>query len=389
MNDLKYIATSSAQNGICRLLAQKILFPLSSVLFIMSWSVQAMAVDTPKVVSTQIITDQLVNPWGIALLPNNEFLVTERPGHITRINAAGELVRLSGLPEVVAERQGGVLGLALDPNFASNNLIYVCLVGADSDGKTGSEVYQATLNATSLTKVTAIFKAKPKAKTGFHFGCRVAFDVQQSYFISLGDSYSGMDQTQTLDNHYGKVVRILRDGSPHPENAFLDSAAPEIYSIGHRNVQGLMWHPAQQAMWAHEHGPKGGDELNRLTVGANYGWPTITYGINYNGDIISDKTAAPGLEQPLTYWVPSIAPSGMALYGDDLLVGSLKFRHLRYVKLNGAQALEQTELLTELDGRIRDVVVAADHTIYVITDEPQGRLIAVKLAQAPLNNLSH
>lgn len=331
------------------------------------------------VISQQTIATDLANPWSIALLPNNEFLVTERPGHIARISAAGTVTRLSGLPDVVAERQGGVLGIVLDPNFATNQTLYVCLVGADSEGNTGSEVYKATLATSSLTNVTQIFAAHPKIKSGFHFGCRLAFANDGALFITLGDRNSGKDQTQSLDNHYGKIIRVQSDGSPHPKNAFLDSAVPEVYSIGHRNVQGITLHPKLNVMWAHEHGPKGGDELNTLKAGANYGWPTITYGINYNGDIISDKTESPGLEQPLTYWVPSIAPSGMAFYKDDLLVGSLKFRHLRYLTLQDNQVVRQTELLSDLDARIRDVAVGTDNTVYVVTDEPKGRLIALQL----------
>jgi glucose/arabinose dehydrogenase len=342
----------------------------------LSFSASTMA---QTVISQQTIATDLANPWSIALLPNNEFLVTERPGHIARVSATGTVTRLSGLPNVVAERQGGVLGVVLDPDFTTNRTLYVCLVGADGAGNTGSEVYKATLATSSLTNVTQIFAARPKIKSGFHFGCRLAFANDGALFITLGDRYSKMDQTQSLDNHYGKVIRVLSDGSPHPQNPFLDSAVPEVYSIGHRNVQGIALHPKLNVMWAHEHGPKGGDELNTLKAGANYGWPTITYGINYNGDIISDKTAAPGLEQPLTYWVPSIAPSGMAFYKDDLLVGSLKFRHLRYLTLQDNQVVRQTELLTDLDARIRDVAVAADNTVYVVTDEPKGRLIALQL----------
>ena len=215
--------------------------------------------------------------------------------------------------------------------------------------------------------------------SGFHFGCRLAFTDDKSLFITLGDRGAGKELTQDLDNHYGKVIRVLPDGTPHPENAFLDSKVPEVYSIGHRNVQGIVWHPTEKVMWAHEHGPKGGDELNRLKVGANYGWPTITYGVNYNGTIITDQTEAPGLEQPLTYWVPSIAPSGMAFFNDDILIGSLKFRHLRYLEMEGDNVVKQTELLNELNARIRDVQVSSSNVVYVLTDEPKGRLIAVQL----------
>jgi len=326
-----------------------------------------------------VIASDLASPWSLVLLPSGEFLVTEKPGAIAKITATGQITRLSGLPNVVAERQGGALGITLDPDFALNNTIYVCLVGADNEGRTGSEVYKAQLNGNILTKVTNIFTARPKVHSGFHFGCRLAFDDEKSLFITLGDRGVGKELTQALDNHYGKVIRILSDGSPHPDNAFLASQVPEVYSIGHRNVQGIVWHPDEKIMWAHEHGPKGGDELNRLKVGANYGWPTITYGVNYDGSIITDQTQAPGLEQPLTYWVPSIAPSGMVFFNDDLLIGSLKFRHLRYLTMDGDKVVKQTELLKDINARIRDVQVSASNVVYVLTDEPKGRLIAVQL----------
>ncbi|WP_010180838.1 PQQ-dependent sugar dehydrogenase [Glaciecola sp. HTCC2999] len=349
--------------------------------FVMSFSLMTGSnnVFAQSITAQTVIATDLSSPWSLALLPRGEFLVTEKTGSIAKITATGNVTRLTGLPSVVAERQGGVLGVTLDPDFAQNNKIYVCLVRADDEGKTGSEVYSATLSGNELSDVTNIFTAQPKVNSGFHFGCRLAFTDDKSLFITLGDRGAGKELTQDLDNHYGKVIRVLPDGTPHPENAFLDSKVPEVYSIGHRNVQGIVWHPTEKVMWAHEHGPKGGDELNRLKVGANYGWPTITYGVNYNGTIITDQTEAPGLERPLTYWVPSIAPSGMAFFNDDILIGSLKFRHLRYLEMEGDNVVKQTELLNELNARIRDVQVSSSNVVYVLTDEPKGRLIAVQL----------
>jgi glucose/arabinose dehydrogenase len=331
------------------------------------------------VATTTVITDGLAHPWGVAALPDGQFLVTERPGYITLVTADGKKSRLQNVPDITAERQGGALGLALDPNFASNQTFYACLVTADASGATTSTVFKGRLEGTKFVEPEPIFAAFPHVPTGFHFGCRLAFTDSQSLYVSLGDRGGFKERTQDLTSHFGKVVRITPDGEAHPENPFLESSVPEVFTIGHRNVQGMAVHPKTKQVWTHEHGPKGGDEINPLNKGANYGWPTITYGVNYNGSIITDKTEQEGLEQPLHYWVPSIAPSGMAFYGDDLLVGSLKFRYLNYIDLDAnGNVVKETKLLEDLDARIRDVIVH-EGAIYVLTDEPNGRLVKVTL----------
>ena len=347
------------------------------LILILSLFLSGMAIATPQV-STQMITDGLEHPWGIAALPDGRFLVTERPGYITLIEPNGNKTRLSGVPHITAERQGGALGIALDPDFAQNQTFYACLVVADESGATSSEVHKGQLKGTQWHNVTPIVIAQPKDKSGFHFGCRLAFASDNSLFVGLGDRWVGMDKTQDLDNHYGKVLRVTKNGQPHPQNPYLESSVPEVFSVGHRNVQGLAWHSESAQMWAHEHGPKGGDEINVLQAGTNYGWPTITYGVNYNGTPITDKTAQEGLAQPLHYYVPSIAPSGMAFFKGDLLMGSLKFRYLNYAQLKDGKVVAEYELLKELDARIRDVVVHNER-IFVVTDEVNGRLLEVVL----------
>ena len=223
----------------------------------------------------------------------------------------------------------------------------------------------------------------PVIDNGFHFGCRLVFDAEKSLYITLGDRYKYMKEAQNTDNHFGKVVRINRDGSAVKDNPFTDGNAPEVFSYGHRNIQGVTIHPDTGAVWAMEHGPKGGDEINILENGANYGWPEITYGIDYSGDIISDKTHMDGMKQPWVYWDPSIAPSGLTFYqGDmfkewngDVLVGSLKFTHLRRIHVADGKPGEQFEYLRDNGARIRDVEVGPEGAIYLLTDAPNGKVL--------------
>lgn len=329
------------------------------------------------------LTDGLTNPWGVVQLPNGDFLINERPGTMRRFSSGNLSAPLEGVPEVVAKNQGGLLGLTLDPEFADNNTLYFCYSSPGEGGAT-STVASATLKGNTLENVKTLFDASPRIDTGFHFGCRVAVDPAGDLYISLGDRGSQRYEAQNTDNHFGTVVRIKRDGSVPSDNPFMSGKAPEIFSYGHRNVQGMTIHPETGAVWTHEHGPKGGDEVNRLTKAANYGWPTITYGVNYNGTEVSDISEKDGMEQPFMYWDPSIAPSGMAFYkGDkfsawqgDLLVGSLKFDHLRRVELNDkGEVIAEHEMLRDRGERIRDVIVGNDGFIYLVTDEPNGKLL--------------
>jgi glucose/arabinose dehydrogenase len=329
------------------------------------------------------VASGLNHPWGIAFLPDGSALITERKGGLRHMKADGELsAPITGLPAAVDRGQGGMLGLAIHPNFAENQEVYVCLSVA-GEGGTSSEVHKGTLNDGALTNVTRVFEALPKVDTGFHFGCRVTFDQAGHVYISLGDRGSFKEASQETDAHFGKVVRITQDGQPVADNPFIDGPAPEVYTYGHRNVQGMTMHPETGAIWTHEHGPKGGDEINILSKGDNYGWPSITYGVNYNGSIITDKTEMDGMEQPLTYWDPSIAPSGMMFYTaemfpewqGDLFIGSLKFRYLKHLEMDGDKIVSQNNLLEGLDYRIRDVAQGPDGSIYVITDAADGKVL--------------
>lgn len=334
------------------------------------------------------LAEGLANPWGMTFLPDGNMLITERAGDIRRYSFDQGLGKpLTNVPKVDAVNQGGMLDVVLDPEFADNQTIYFCYAKAGDKGRS-SAVSKATLKNDSLSNVETIFVAEPLVDNGFHFGCRLAFDSEQHLYVSLGDRNKYMDEAQNTDNHFGKVVRINKDGSVPESNPFVDGNAPEIFTYGHRNVQGLTVHPQTGEIWAMEHGPRGGDEVNVLNKGNNYGWPVITHGIDYDGSVISDKTHQEGMEQPWVYWDPSIAPSGMAFYtGEafkdwegDLLVGSLKFTHLRRIDIEDGKPGEQHEYLRDNSARIRDVEVGPDGFIYLLTDAPDGKLLQLSPA---------
>lgn len=337
-------------------------------------------------VTVNELASGLDHPWGMTFLPTGEVLITERSGQMRAFQfGSGLSAPLKGVPKVVANNQGGLLDVIADPDFTSNQTIYFCY-SRPTEGGSSSSVASATYTAGELKNVKDIFIADSVVDNGFHFGCRLAFDTENDLYVALGDRYKYMKEAQNTDNHFGKIVRIEKDGSVPKDNPFTDGKAPEVYSYGHRNIQGLTVHPDTGEVWAMEHGPKGGDEINLIEAGNNYGWPVITYGIDYNGDIISDKTHQEGMEQPVLYWNPSIAPSGMTFYkGDvfkawqgDLLVGALKFRHLRRISFNDKGEPEaQTEYLKDRNERIRDVEVGPNGFIYVLTDEDNGKLLQV------------
>jgi glucose/arabinose dehydrogenase len=339
---------------------------------------------------TATLAEGLDHPWGMAFLPDGGLLITERSGQL-RLFEDGKLAAapISGVPEVVARGQGGLLDVALHPAFAENRLVYLSYAGS-GEGGAGTEVARARFDGEKLENLEVIFRASPKTSGGAHFGSRLVFDGAGHLFVSLGDRRSHMKEAQKLSSHIGTIVRLNDDGSVPADNPFVgqQEALPEIYSYGHRNVQGMTLHPETGAVWAHEHGPRGGDELNLLKPGANYGWPAITYGIDYSGAIISEKTAAAGMEQPVVYWVPSIAPSGMDFYqGElfpewrgDLFLGALAHRHLRRLEMAGDRVVAQEELLGSLGERIRDVKAGPDGYIYVLTDAANGRLLRLEPA---------
>lgn len=338
----------------------------------------------------ETLAEGLQNPWGLAFLPDGGILITERAGRLRLFkDGALQAEPVAGVPEVSARGQGGLLDVALHPDFADNGLVYLSYAGSGDDGA-GTEVARARFDGAALDGLEVIFRASPKTPGTAHYGGRLAFAPDGTLYVTLGDRRSYMAEAQNLGTHLGSILRLNDDGSVPEDNPFIgrDGALPEIFSYGHRNVQGLAVHPESGALWAHEHGPRGGDEVNILVPGANYGWPAVTYGIDYSGAIISEKSEAEGMEPPVIYWVPSIAPSGMAFYqGEvfpewqgDLFVGALAGRHLRRLELDGDKVTGQEELLADLGERIRDVRSGADGRLYLLTDSTEGRLLRLSPA---------
>ena len=349
----------------------------------------------------ETVATGLQNPWGLAFLPDGRFLVTERPGRLRVVDADGKLgAPLGGLPKIAAAGQGGLLDVLLDADFARNRQLYLCFSEPAASGNANSTaLVRATLRADSsrLENLEVIFSQKPKVVSSAHFGCRIvesrAPDVggqaDGKLFLTLGERFSRKDDAQKLDNHHGKIIRINKDGSVPPDNPFVGKAGalPEIWSYGHRNPQGAVLAP-DGVLWVHEHGPQGGDEINLPKAGVNYGWPVITYGENYGGGKVGEGlTSKTGMAQPLHYWVPSIAPSGMAFltserYGKawqgNLFVGSLKLAYLDRIELSqpyAGQVVRESRLLSETGERIRDVRQGPDGLLYVLTDSSNGQLI--------------
>ncbi|WP_241970303.1 PQQ-dependent sugar dehydrogenase [Pseudidiomarina aquimaris] len=345
-------------------------------------------------VEATTIAEGLSFPWGIAFLPNGDALITEKSGTLRRVGMNGVIGEaITNVPDVVYKSQGGLLDVAIDPNFADNNWVYLSYSEADPAGGEGNStaVARGKLIGNNLQEVEVIFRGAPKYKSGAHFGSRLVFSPEGYLFVTLGDRYSAMDDAQTLDNHHGKVVRIWPDGSVPEDNPFAgkEDALPEIWSYGHRNVQGAAIHPDSGALWTVEHGPKGGDEINIPKAGANYGWPIATYGVDYDNSIISEKTHVEGTVQPHYYWVPSIATSNMIFYtGDefpawqgDVLVAALKTMKVARLDLEGDRVMHEEDLFVDLvNQRIRDIEQGPDGAIYLVTDDRNGKLIRISNA---------
>ena len=337
------------------------------------------------------VAEGLEHPWGIAFLPDGRALVTERPGRLRIVAQDGKVgPALEGVPAVDATGQGGLLGLALDPDFASNRLVYLSYA-EPREGGNGTSVARGQLGESGLSDVEVIFRQQPTVPGRHHFGSRLVFARDGRLFVALGERNSERARAQTLDSHIGKVVRIERDGSVPADNPFVGRAGamPEIWSYGHRNIQGAALHPGTGELWTNEHGPKGGDELNRTLAGLNYGWPKVSYGVEYSGATISESPTAPGIEPPVHYWVPSIATSGLLFYTGDrfpewrgnAFVGGLKSKQLSRLELDGDKVVREDVLLRGvIDQRIRDVVQGPDGLIYLLTDEDNGRLLRIEPA---------
>jgi aldose sugar dehydrogenase len=333
------------------------------------------------------VASGLEYPWSLATLPDGRLLVTERAGRL-RLISGGKLAAqpVAGLPPVFVRGQAGLFDVLPDADFATNKTLYISFA-TGSDDANATRVISARLDGDSLVDVKTLFTATPLKKGAAHYGARLAQLGDGTLAIGLGDGFAYREQAQNLRSHLGKIVRINRDGGVPADNPFVGRAdvLPEIYSYGHRNVQGLVYDAASATLYAHEHGPRGGDEINRIEPGKNYGWPLITYGLDYSGAVISPFTEKPGLEQPLLQWTPSIAPAGMALYRGDafpqwrgsLIVSALAAQQARVIPLVDGKPGQQQILFAELNKRLRDVRVAADGGLYLLVDAKDGAVLKV------------
>lgn len=331
----------------------------------------------------------LVNPWSLAFLPDGRMLVTERPGRMRLVSLEGQLSPpLKGVPDVWASGQGGLLDVAIDKSHAQNKTIYFCFAERTSGGGR-TAIARAKLNDAGgrLDETKIIFRQEGPLSSGNHYGCRIAQADDGNLFVTLGDHYAHRNQAQELGNHLGKVIRITPDGSAAAGNPFIGRAGakPEIWSYGHRNGQGLAINPASGEVWEAEHGPRGGDEINVIGKGKNYGWPVIGFGIDYSGAKIHEGSAKDGMEQPVKYWVPSISPSGMLFYtgklfpkwSGSLFTGALSGSMLVRLSLNGNSVASEERLLQNLHERIRDVRQGPDGALWLLTDSSNGRILRV------------
>lgn len=337
------------------------------------------------------VASGLEHPWSIAFLPGGRMLVTERPGRLRIVGSDGRLSPpIAGVPAVYAIRQGGLLEVATDPDFASNGNVYLSYAENRDAGANATTVARARLVGETLVDLQVIFRQQPAVESPAHFGGRLVFDRGGKLFVTLGERAGRqyIDRAQSLDDHFGKVVRIETDGGVPGDNPFIGrtDARPEIWSLGHRNPQGAALHPETGELWSTEHGPKGGDELNIVRGGRNYGWPVITYGVAYSGEPIGIGTHREGMEQPVRQWTPSIGTSGLAFYTADRIpgwkgnafIGGLVGKRLVRLELDGDRAVHEEVLLASLKERIRDVRQGPDGFLYLLTDSPQGRLLRVE-----------
>ena len=340
--------------------------------------------------AVETVAGGLENPWGLAFLPDGRMLVTERPGRLRLVGADGKLsAPITGVPNVAGRGQGGLLDVVLDPGFAQNRILYLSFSEPRAGGN-GTSVARARLNerGTALEGTKVIFQQMPTVNSTLHFGSRLVFDRTGALFVTVGDRYSQRDQAQNPANHIGKIMRILPEGGAPVDNPKIEGWQPEIWSIGHRNVQGAALHPETGQLWTAEHGARGGDEVNTPRAGRNYGWPVITFGIDYSGAKIGEGTSKAGMEQPLFYWDPSIAPSGATFYTgavwpawkNSLFVGALAGQMLVRLSTRGEAVTGQERLLEGLGERIRDVRQGPDGFLYLLSDAADAKVLRVRPA---------
>lgn len=334
------------------------------------------------------VAEGLNFPWSLAFLPDGDILVTERNGGL-RLIQDGTLVSepVSGLPDIYAVGQGGLMDIRLHPDFAQNNLVYLSYAHGDEDSNQ-LRVARATYADGALSNLEVIFGSEPMKDTPVHYGARLAFMADGTLLITTGDDFIHRERAQLLDNHFGKTIRLNDDGSIPDDNPFVGTAgaSPEIWSYGHRNPQGLLTDPASGLVYLHEHGPMGGDELNIIEPGKNYGWPVATHGLDYSGARISPFQERPGMEKPLELWVPSIAPSGMTLYDGaafpawqgDIFIAALANMTVRRLDMDNGTVREQETLFAEVEARFREVRAGPDGYLYLLTDSQDGSVIQVR-----------
>jgi glucose/arabinose dehydrogenase len=341
--------------------------------------------------------DGLTEPWGLAALPDGNFLVTEKEGNLRFVTSGGKLSEpLKGVPKVDSRGQGGMLDVALDPEFQRNRLVYISYSEPGAGGGNSTAVARGVLSADggALSEVQVIFSQKPKLRSTKHFGSRLVFDGQGHLFIGLGERSEEQFRTQAqdLNSHLGKVIRIRPDGSVPDDNPFVNRAGalPEIWSYGHRNIQGAALNPETGVLWTNEHGPRGGDEINLPQAGKNYGWPVVSYGVNYDGTPVGmGKQTAEGMEEPLYHWTPVIGASGMLFYTGSafpewkgsLFNGGLVTKNIVRLELDGTRVVHEERLLGDLGQRIRAVIQGNEGELYLLTDESDGEILRVAPAE--------
>jgi glucose/arabinose dehydrogenase len=346
--------------------------------------------------AVETIAGGLMHPWSLAFLPDGRMLVTERPGRLRIVTRAGQLSPpLAGVPGVFAQSQAGLMDVMLGRDFEKNRTVYFCYAEpAEGGGRIAVARGRLEENGRTprLIAVTTIFRQRGPASHGLNIGCRMVQADDGNLFVTLGDHFSAADMAQTLDNHIGKIVRITPDGKAPPDNPFVgkQGALPEIWAYGLRNAEGLAFNPADGKLWEQEHGPQGGDEINNIEKGKNYGWPKVSFGVNYDGTPVgTGKSRMPGMQDPVWHWTPSIAPSGMAFYTGELfpgwkgslINGALKFELLSRLTLKGSTAVKEERLLQGLRERIRDVRQGPDGALYLLTDNSAGRILRVTPAK--------
>lgn len=355
--------------------------------FLLLWPEESRGQVTPFRVVT--VSEGLEYPWGLAFLPDGRMLVTERPGRLRLIGRDGKLDPrpIAGVPTAAATGQGGLLDVVLHPGFETNGWVYLSYA-AGGEGGYGTTLARGRLEGHALRDVEVLFSMRPRTWAGQHFGSRLVFDRKGFLYITLGDR-GEMARAQRLDDHAGSVIRLHDDGRVPADNPFVGvaNALPEKFTLGHRNIQGAALHPQTGELWAHEHGPQGGDEINIIRAGGNYGWPVITYGRNYvSGTRIGEGSEKAGMAQPLLQWTPSIAPAGMAFYTGDkfpawrgsLFVGALRGQMLVRLELDGHRIVREERLLENQLGRIRDVRNGPDGFLYLLTDTANGRIVRLE-----------